>query len=220
MKIQWGFRDVLLALIGLVPVVWYLIEWNALPDPMATHFTLTGDVDGSMSKGSFFALMTVLTLGMPVFMKIPRRIDPRAQNYESFAGVLELFRMAVTLLLAAVTIVTILFNLGYPMNMKMVAMLGLGALFILLGNYMGQVRPNYFIGIKTPWTLTNEDVWKRTHRASGPLIVVTGLISLVCAFLPTGLGVWIFGAALVVTMLIFPFAYSYMLWKKLMTEGK
>ncbi|MBL0385718.1 SdpI family protein [Tumebacillus sp. ITR2] len=219
-KIKWGWRDLLLAVIGLLPIVYFALVYGSLPDSMATHFGLGGDANGWESKGTFLGVSVLLTLGVPLFMKVTRRIDPRSENYDKFDHVYEIFRMAMTLFLSAVVTVVVFYNLGYDFNMQMFAMIGLGLFLILTGNYMGQVRYNYFVGIKTPWTLANEDVWKRTHRANGPLIVITGLVALVCAFLPGDVAAWVFGVVFAGSMLVFPFLYSYLAWKKLMTEGK
>jgi uncharacterized membrane protein len=211
---KWGITDLVLAVIGLVPFVFALIVYDRLPETMATHFGIEGQADGWQGKGSF------LVLGIPLFMKESRRIDPRSENYEKFDSVYEIFRLGITLFLSAAVGATIFYNLGYAFSMQMFVLVGLGLFLMTIGNYMGQVRFNYFIGIKTPWTLANEEVWRRTHRASGPLIVITGVVTVIAAFLPSQAAVWVFGIMFALSMLVFPMLYSYLQFQRLSREGK
>ncbi|PWK14908.1 SdpI family protein [Tumebacillus permanentifrigoris] len=219
-QMKWGVTDIMLAVIGLLPFGYGVLVYDRLPETMATHFGMQGEADGWQGKGSFLALMALLTLGLPMLMKVTRRIDPRSENYEKFEHVYDIFRLGITLILSAAMGATIFFNLGYAFSMQMFALVGLGLFFIVIGNYMGQVRYNYFIGIKTPWTLADEEVWRRTHRASGPLIVVTGLVSVIAAFLPNVVAAWVFGTVFAGSMLVFPMVYSYLQFQRLRGDGK
>lgn len=208
-KMKWGIQDLVLAVIGLVPIGYYLAVYDRMPETMATHFGISGDANGWMSKGAFLIFIILFSLGLPLFMKVTRRIDPRSENYDKFDNVYEIFRLGVTLVVATAMVGIILINQGYTFSMQMYVLIGLGLFLMTIGNYMGQIRFNYFIGIKTPWTLANEEVWRRTHRASGPLIVIAGIVSIVSAFLPNAVAVWVFGVVFAFSMLVFPLVYSY-----------
>jgi uncharacterized membrane protein len=107
--------------------------------------------------------------------------------------------------------------LGYFGSFPSMVQLGVGALFIILGNYMGKLKHNYFMGIRTPWTLASEEVWYRTHRMAGPFWVIGGLLFIATSFLTTGL------LAKTILIIIFgiiaiPIVYSYVIFKRLEKE--
>jgi uncharacterized membrane protein len=110
--------------------------------------------------------------------------------------------------------ISIIFNgLGYHVNMDWIANIGLGLLFIILGNYMPKVKTNYFIGIRTPWTLANETVWTRTHRFGGKVFFISGIIILVSAFAPSSIRAVLLIAS-IVCIAVVPMVYSYAVYKK------
>lgn len=205
--------DLLLFLIGLIPLGAALVLYDRLPEQMAVHFGLNGKPDGYQSKLSFLILFSLLVIGLPILLKISRFIDPIQTNYEKFARAFEIIRVALTILLSSSFFITLLYNLGYSVNIQMFALTGIGLLFLIIGNYMGQLRFNYFIGIRTPWTLADEAVWRRTHRLAGPIWMFSGIVSIFAALLPAMAAVWSFGFALGTSVLL-PTVYSFVLYKQ------
>ena len=112
---------------------------------------------------------------------------------------------------------TTLYALGYPLSMGKIVRFAIGLLLVFIGNYFGKIRHNYTFGIKTPWTLASEEVWNKTHRISGPLWVVAGLIWMLSIFITEKLAFAIAMGSIIVVS-IYGFAYSYILFQKLKNQ--
>ncbi|WP_235947710.1 SdpI family protein [Paenibacillus glycinis] len=206
-------REALYLLIGLSPAIGALILYNRLPDTMATHFGPGNEVNGTMDKG--WAILVLALLGLvPLLLRVSRSLDPKRANYRNFGRAFEVTRLGVTLLLGAAGWAMVAYNLGYHVDMRKIVMIALGLLFAVMGNYITQVRQNYMFGIRTPWTLANEEVWRRTHRIAGPLMMLGGFISLIAAFFDGTVPIVVFLSAIVVASLI-PVVYSYVLFARL-----
>jgi uncharacterized membrane protein len=209
----WGWVDVLLILIALVPIVASLLLYNKLPENMAVHFGFDNKANGFQSRMSALLLFSLLGLGVPIFLKFTRKIDPQRENYWKFKRAFEAIRIAVTVLLSCVYGIVLMFNLGYPLDIKFFTLITVGLLFIIMGNYLVQIRFNYFFGVRTPWTLANEEVWRRTHRMAGPLYMAGGAIFIISSFLPGTWTPYIFIAGILVAAVV-PVGYSYLVYKK------
>ena len=122
-------------------------------------------------------LVWLLLLVVPV-------IDPRRRNYPAFLPFLRSLLLLLLLVVALTFAASMWRGLGHPLQVGNVAVLVVGLLFMFIGNSIGRVRPNYFVGIRTPWTLANEEVWRRTHRFAGPVMMVGGLLPVSCC--PSG----------------------------------
>lgn len=112
----------------------------------------------------------------------------------------------------ALYLLTSLYNLGYQINITTWTTLLIGALFIIIGNYMGKIKYNWFMGIKTPWTLSSEKVWNKTHRLSGWLFILLGIIVIATPYLPDQVGLIVFFTSIIVVV-AGSFAYSYYLYR-------
>ncbi len=108
---------------------------------------------------------------------------------------------------------TIGFAMGYPINISKVVLIGIGIMFIIIGNYMTQIRQNFFFGIKTPWTLSNEVVWKKTHRLGGYMFMASGMVSILSSVLKGSLGYYLMFTTIMLAAFV-PIIYSYHLFKK------
>jgi uncharacterized membrane protein len=205
-------RESLLLVFSLSPAVGALLLYNRLPETMATHFNINNEVNGTMSKAALIILLVVLGL-VPVILRVARSIDPKRANYEQFSKAFEVSRYGVAVLLAVVGWLMIAYNLGAKVDMTKVVMVIIGIFFAIMGNYLTQVRHNYMIGIRTPWTLANEDIWRKTHRMAGPLMMIGGVISIVSVFFSGSVGMIVFLTAIFVSALI-PAVYSYVLYTR------
>ena len=183
-----------------------------LPAVVATHFDLKGDPNGWSSR--LFAAVFVPALGIVValvFTALPH-IDPRHANYAKFGPTYWTIANAVLVFVAAIHVLMLGKALDWPINMSRVASLGVGGLFVLLGNLMTRIRPNWFVGIRTPWTLSSDTVWRKTHRFGGIAFVIAGLCIASTALLASR---WAFygsmgvGAAAALGSVV----YSYVVWK-------
>jgi uncharacterized membrane protein len=210
---KWGWRDLVLLLIGAIPLVLAWAWYDQLPEQMVSHFGIDNTPNGWMSKNGVLMLVGGLCILLPLLMNLFRRIDPNRENYSKFQSAFEMIRFATTGLLSGVFIMILAYNKGYDVNIQMCLMLGIGVLFLFFGNVTTQIRFNYFVGIRTPWTLASEDVWRRTHRVAGPLMMGAGAVSLIAAFLPGALATSVFLAAVAVSVGV-PFVYSYVVFSK------
>ncbi|QHW33067.1 DUF1648 domain-containing protein [Paenibacillus rhizovicinus] len=206
-------REILYLLLALSPAIGALLLYDQLPETMATHFGANNEVNGTMGKNT--AILVLALLGfVPLLMRIRRSLDPKRANFASFTTAFEISRFGAALLLAAAGWMMVAYNLGYHIDIRKIILIAVGLLFAVMGNYMTQVRPNYMFGIRTPWTLANEEVWRKTHRFGGPVMMLGGLIALIAAFFDGSASVAVFIAAIVVASLI-PVVYSYVLFARL-----
>ena len=181
----------ILLVVCILNIVGHLAVYPALPDTVPIHWGASGEVNGWSSKQSNL-IFCVLPLAMLVFMEVVRRIDPKHQNFEKFGKVWNLFVVLFTVMMAAFSWLSELAVFGkLPDSSNLVSILvcgGIGVLFIILGNFMPQIKQNYTFGCRTPWALNDEHNWQRTQRMGGYTFVVMGIVLLVLAFLGGLLG--------------------------------
>jgi uncharacterized membrane protein len=191
-----------------------LAVYGRLPQPMASHWGIDDQVNGTISRfwGAF--LMPVMALAMlGLFLLIPL-IDPLKANIAKFRGLFNAFIALLMAFLLYVHVLTILWNLGLQSFRMSTALLpALGLIFVFAGLMMRQARRNYFIGIRTPWTRSSDRVWDETHRVGGLLFIAAGVLALLGAFLPGIVAYWLLlGPVLAST--VFVVVYSYVLWRR------
>ncbi|QSB47664.1 SdpI family protein [Parageobacillus toebii] len=208
MKKHWYFFLLIIINIGIS--AW---AYPQLPDQVPTHWNFSGEVDGYSSK--LFAVLfgPILLTGIYGMLLGVTKIDPRKENYEKFAGAYRVFMNASLTFFVVIHIAVIFSGLGYDINMDWIVNIGLGLLFIILGNYMPKVKANYFIGIRTPWTLANETVWARTHRFGGKVFFIGGGMLIVSAFMPSSIRGFLLISSIAFIAVV-PIVYSYFAYKK------
>ncbi|AXI27959.1 hypothetical protein CIB87_02630 [Priestia megaterium] len=199
--------------ITLLTLVAWLIALPHLPATMPIHWGANGEADGFATKINAMILTVGIMVLIYFIIAFVPRIDPRKENYKYFSKTYNIVLNAVLLLFFFVNMSTILQGLGYNVPMAYIAPIMAGLVFIIIGNYLQRVRSNYFMGIRTPWTLSNETVWKKTHRLSGKLFFIGGLLILISAFLPDGYKSVIMWGSIVLCVAI-PYLYSYLAYKK------
>lgn len=203
-----------LLLLILSSLVAGAVLYPQMPEVVPSHWNIKGEVNGYSSRfwGTFG--IPLMTAGIYAMMLALPSIDPRKENYQKFAGVYRIFKAVLVIFMTGIYLIMILSALGYPIPVNRVMPAAVSVLFVVLGNFMGQIRPNYFVGIKVPWTLANEQVWQKTHRLAGKLWVAAGLIGLVAALIGDATGGVILGVSLGVATVI-PVVYSYLEFRKL-----
>lgn len=188
------------------------LAWDRAKLPIPTHWNIRGEVDGYGGRFEGLLLVPLLATGMYVLLLALPRLDPARANYASFAGPYRVMRAALAIMLAGLHALLVATALGYEVDTGRWVPVGIGLLFVVLGNVMGKVRPNYFVGIRTPWTLSSARSWEKTHRAGGRVFVVGGAALALAALIgiPSVLaGVGAFAAIAVVWL----FAYSWWEWR-------
>lgn len=189
-------------------IVYGLLMWPSMPEIVPTHWGISGEADG-------YGPAWIIALGLPatalatyaLLLFLPL-IDPRRRNYALFEDTVRFLRWLLVLSTIGLHVVLVRVALGADIDVDFVIRLGVALLFTLLGNRMGRMRQNFFIGIRVPWTLSNEEVWNRTHRFAGRLWVVGGLAMIAAAFLPPPAGVAVF-VAVATVLVVVPIVYSW-----------
>ena len=200
----------LTSLVCLLPLLAGTILYPRLPETMATHWGFDGTANGWSSRAATVFGLPLLILALHLVCSYAESRDTKRKNVNPVLRTVMLwFCPAVSLLGGALTLGT---GLGYEMHVGTVAPVFVGLLFLILGNYLPKIRQNRTMGIKLPWTLQSEENWTRTHRLSGFLWVLCGLVMIPLSLLRLWSG-WLFGALLAVMVLI-PAVYSYALHRK------
>jgi uncharacterized membrane protein len=208
MRSRW-FGLVVAALAAAVSV-W---AFSRLPDTVATHWNLRGTPDGYSSRVWAVAVMPLVMLGLTGLFNVLPKVDPRRENYAKFLGSYWLIANAILAFTGVAHGLIIANGLGYTVQVDRLLPVGVGLLFAFLGNYLTRVEPNWFIGVRTPWTLSSDAVWRRVHRTAGWLFVVAGLVIAAGAFAPRSAFMPLFVATVALAAGI-PVVQSYVLWKR------
>lgn len=206
-------QDALTWLIILLPLAMIITCWNRFPDRIPTHFGMNGEPDDYSGKAfGLFLLPGINVLMYLLFLVIPK-IDPRGKSYALFADKYRIIRLVLHVFFTAMFFLTAFYTLGYHFNISMLVLYGVLLLLLVLGNYIGNVRPNFFIGVRTPWTLSSEEVWIRTHRLTARIWVFGALpMMAVLPFVPDPDTVFL---PFILLISIIPIVYSYIIFKKL-----
>ena len=183
------------------------------PARVAVHFNAAGQPNGYGSRLEAVLLLPLVMAGLRGLFAVLPRIDPRGENYRKFGDTYWLLVNGLLLFLGAVHVALLAYALGAPVRIDRVIAAGLGLLFIVLGNYLTRVEPNWFVGIRTPWTLSSESVWHRTHRLGSRVFVAGGVLCVLTVFLPTAVAFPVLAGTTLVTALV-PVVMSYVLWKQ------
>ena len=199
-----------IAALALAVSLW---AYSQLPPTVATHWNVRGEADGFSSRLVAVSIMPLVILVMTGLFNVLPRLDPRRANYSKFIGTYWLIANAVILFILIGHGMIVATGLGYPVKIGRTMPIGVGLLFIVLGNYLTRVEPNWFVGIRTPWTLSSDTVWRKTHRTGGWLMVLGGSVIAACAFFPPAAFLPLFIAA-VILMAVIPIVQSYILWKR------
>lgn len=200
----------LLALVAAA--IFGLVNLERLPAEIATHWNLRGEPDGWSSRLTAVLLMPALGLLMAgLFVALPK-IDPKRANFPLHEKAWWLLSNTSLVFLGVLNIFLVGTNLGWPIQFSQVLGVGIGVLFLVLGNYITRVRQNWFMGIRTPWTLSSERSWRETHRIGGRLFMAGGLFLVVAALLNKRLPAWVILVAVVVPSVI-ALVVSYVEWK-------
>ena len=201
--------------VGLMTVLsaW---AWTQLPADASIpiHWGVDGQANGFAPKPIGLFLLPAITIAITALFAVIPRVEPRRANLERSGTAYRATWVAVVTLMGVIHAAAIAAALGTQFDITRVVLSGVGALFVVIGNYLPKVRPNYLMGIRTPWTLTSDVSWQKTHRLGGRLFVLEGLVLIVFGLIglsPQWLAALIIAG--IVIMLVVVFAYSYQVWK-------
>ncbi len=188
--------------------------YPSLPDKVPTHWNASGEVNGYGSKlFGAFGLPTISLATYLLYLVLPY-IDPKRKNYTDFESTYQFLKYVLILFFLGIELMTLLIASGVIVNKPIFIQIIVSLLFILIGNVMGRFKHNYFIGIKTPWTLANEEVWRKTHRLAAPLWVLGGVMNILLAL--TGMSFNGVGFIVIIALIsIVPIGYSYIAYQQI-----
>lgn len=183
-----------------------------MPEKVASHWNAQGQVDGYMSKFWGLFLMPIISVGMLLLFILIPRIDPLKSNIQQFRKYYDGFVVLVMVFLFYLYLLTIFWNSGYTFNMITFLSPAFAILFYYAGILIENARRNWFIGIRTPWTLSSDKVWDKTHKIGGKLFKIAGILALLAIFIETYAIFFIIVPVIMVS--IYTVIYSYFEYQK------
>lgn len=186
--------------------------YNRLPESMTIHWDLEGNPNGWASRLTGAFALPGIMVGIYAVMRFLPLVDPRRENYEKFQGTYEGLILTVLLFLLVIHVIVLRAALGHEVSMQKVIPLMMGMLFVVIGNLLPRARSNFFVGIRTPWTLSSEKSWERTHRIGGYVFVLIGIMMAASIFIPVNVG-WPIVGVLTGAAVLGLIVYSYLVWK-------
>jgi uncharacterized membrane protein len=191
-----------------------LLLWNRLPEQMASHWNLRDQVNGTMSRLWGVFLLPLITLAMLILFLVMPSIDPLKANIAQFRELFNVFIVLIVAFMVYIYGLTLAWNLGYTGFKMSGAMLpALGLLLIFIGFMMRRAKRNFFIGIRTPWTLSSDAVWDATHRLGAVLFMVSGVLAFIGGFFGGTTAMWLMFIPILGST-IFLLVYSYVLYQR------
>lgn len=196
----------------VLPFLYLAYLWGQLPEIVPVHWNVKGKADGFGPKISllFVALLPLFVFGV---LRVAQKIDPK-QNLKSIRAKMPAIELIVTGFMSAISLFAIYSALKSDSPMSFLILL-FGMFFVLLGNYMQTILPNYFIGIRTPWTLQNDLVWKKTHRFTGRLWMLGGALVVLGSLINVSLVTQKFFLPLLLILVLVPIFYSYWIYREM-----
>lgn len=184
-----------------------------VPDQLPSHWNALGQVDGYTSKPVAVFVFLGLIIAFYILLVFLPRFDPFKKNYQQFAKAYSWLRIIMVAFFVAFYIIFLLTASGYLQNIQKVIIPLMALLFVGMGFLMPKIKRNYFVGIKTPWTLQSDEVWAKTHKLGGWCFIIAGAL----CFFTVWAGEWAFMifVAIISVAGLLPVVYSYLEYKKL-----
>ena len=158
--------------------------------------------------------MPMIAVGMYVLFLVLPLIDPKKEKYQQFFKVYLMFRTLILLMMFGIYLIASLNTLGYNVRVEVWIPVAIGLLFLIMGNYMGKLKANWFMGIRTPWTLSSDEVWNKTHRLGGKMFMILGVLLMITPLLPYS-NIFLTVVMPVLIVGLVPVVYSFVLYKKI-----
>lgn len=207
-----NYSAIAIACVIIVSFALAFWAYPLLPEKLAAHWNAQGEIDGYWGKTEALFFIPLLGLGLAALFLVIPRIDPLRKGFKEFRRQYDFFVIAIMLFLAYVQALTIAWNLGLEFGMMQFLAPAIGLLFYAAGVLIRNTKQNWFVGIRTPWTLSSERVWNKTHEKGAVLFKLSGLVAIFGAFLPS-LAFWLIIAPVIVSAIALV-AYSYLEFRK------
>jgi uncharacterized membrane protein len=196
-----------LAAIGAM-FIYAIVRWPNAPDRFPAHWGFSGDIDRYGGKFEGLLLVPIIAVGVYLLLLAIPRIDPSRENYRRFATAYSMIRLVILAVLGFVYVVIQVSAAGRDVDVNLAIGLAMGGMIFVLGSVMGRIKPNYMVGVRTPWTLASQASWAKTHRITGWLFMASGAATIIVSLIWTTAGVIVLLAS-VLTATVVAVAYSY-----------
>ena len=200
------------AVLILAAVIASIIVYPQLPEKMPTHWSASGEVNGWSSRLWGAWMLPLLMAVIWVMMRAIPYVDPRRANYEKFAGMYNALVILILAFMLVIHVIVLAAATGRAVPIDRIVMPLVGVFIGAIGFLIPRAHPNWFVGIRTPWTLTSDLAWERTHKLGGPLFIAFGVLMIIAGFFAPEQAIWVLVFA-AITLVVFLFAYSYQVWK-------
>ena len=200
---------IITSIMDLSPIIIGIILWDRLPDKIATHFGVDNTPNGWSSKAVAVFGLPVVLFALEWICMLATKLDPKYRNIDD-SVMMKIVLWMMPCLSIMMSTITYTYALGKEIKVGFIVLLFMGALFVVMGNYLPKCKQSYTIGIKIPWTLNSEENWNRTHRFAGGLWFIGGLGMMATGFI----GGFVAFFAIALLMVIVPMIYSYVLYRK------
>ncbi len=203
----------LIVLLLAIPFALIAFYWNVVPDTVPIHYNIDLEADRWASKAAGLFMLPCISLFTTVLLLFVPKIDPKG-NLEKHMNVYRSIVLATAFFLTGLFSMQLFRYVGYDIPLDFIP-LAIVTLMAFIGNVMLKVKPNFFLGIRTPWTLSNDEVWRRTHRVGGYLWVFASVVMLpIILFTPTDVYTKIFMGYIAIIAIV-PIGYSLYLYQQL-----
>jgi len=205
-------NEILILLFALLFFAIGIYFYPQMPEKMAEHWNAQGEPDGYTDRFWGVFLVPIIALAITLILLAVPRIDPLKKNIEKFRVHYEGFMFVFLLYMLSIYMQLLLWNIGIKISFLITMPIAIGLLFIYIGFLFDKIKKNWFIGIRTPWTLSSDVVWEKTHRLGASLFKLSGAITLVGIFVPE-YSIWLILGPIIVSSIVL-FAYSYLEYQK------
>jgi uncharacterized membrane protein len=195
-----------------------LAAYPLMPDVVASHWNAAGEVNGTMPKFWGLVLIPLLMYGFCALLAVLPRIDPLRNNYRKFQDYYEGFILVFAAFLFFIQLQIILWGLGIRVSPNLTLPVMIGILFMYIGFLMEHAEPNWFVGIRTPWTLSSDSVWKKTHQKGATLFKLAGVVSMIGIL--AGVYAWLFILVPAIAVAVYTVVYSYVEFRREQAAGE
>lgn len=200
--------------IAIIGIGCSILGYLYLPDRVPVHWNINGTIDRYGSKLESVIIFPIVIIIVYLLLILLPKVDPRKDNYKQFKDSYYIIINSILTFLLIIHGMTIAAGMGINVNISIFIPVLIGVLFIIIGNYTQRIESNFFIGIRTPWALQDEAVWKDTNRFGGQMFIIGGLLLMIAAFVPPLYKIILFSIAIIVSVVV-PIIYSYFRYKKL-----
>lgn len=210
-------KELPLIAIVLLPFIYLAHVWGELPEQVPMHWNIRGEIDRYGDKIELILIPILLPLLIYIIFLVIPSIDPK-DKIKNMGSKFHSIKILLTTMMTILALFIIYIAKNQSMTNPNYIVLLVGVLYIILGNYFKTIKPNYFIGIRTPWTLENETVWKKTHKLGGKMWFPAGIVVVLSSLILERQTNFILFIIITSIIAIIPMVYSYLLYKKVSAE--